>query len=1073
MKLLPDISAHILNLYTRAMNITDEPLPQLLFSETVVRLSRLLSIVYARDGSLDDEGLKHIVTNSPLKPNRNADHPQGNMFLSKTEITSFLFRASPVTSPGDIPATDVVSILAGMASVLSTLGLERKKAFILKEIVSILVPGLVQARKVGAAEMGIHPAAGLLALNNTNFDVNALDVGPGNLSESMRALLSLVGDTYGIQRTARYAVENKPADCSVSNDSVEAIAERTLRYADLHAYGDPFLKVDLLKSCISLSEALPDFHGVLLFTVDLLRTIKGAIMLSPGKYHAAPVLAQDEQARLYNNVKRTVGAAGMLGTPDLEAEYWDDFLVRGIDLVSLPDSQLPIRRSKQAAVDTNGENSPFIYNALAKTAVNRSESLLVAGEHGGLKVTLQNPFEFDVEIESLQLEGNGVPFQASVEGLWLAPLSLLERTVPVLATGEGTLTITGCIVKVRYCRSRRYPLFKKFWKPDVGSKFKRLGLAAKEPHRERPESWGSNSTSASTGLTTKGPDAETVTLNVIKEQPMLRIDSTSLSQSAIMVLEGETTSFDITISNISSSPADIVHFTFQDSTTRQFQSALQNKENLPADVYELEWQLVTKPVLRCRGDNDGSASIAPGAKATFTIDVFGKPGLFDAEIQIEYGYIGVSPSNLPENFYVRQITMPLTITVNASVDIVRCDMFPISGDFAWGNNKRRLESGEGNHSSNEGSLSEPESSSTSRSLTRQRESQFPSMLSRLGTETVDSGHCLLLLDIRNNWPNPLYISIFLDDQWMSTLPGNSHQGNDAPESIREVVDEIQPGHISRVALIIPRIFIQDPHRPIPSLNSGFKRQFVVSSHKLSYDTEVSNREVFWYREELLKHLRASWEDNIAGREGSIELRNIRLNDRMVDTLRFDEVDVTFSMESVDCEGNGTKNGQTAATVVQTGQSKYTVRTDAFLQLRVTIINRSLKPIHPLLRLQPCLSNQPHTAALELSKRVAWTGMLQRALPALAAGETSESTLGLTFFCRGEYEIGASVEEIRALSPQTSAGAKARAEGSGAGDDTKGANVEAPNVIHDAFESSAPSQRRVWYSRIPCTIFAQD
>ncbi|KAK2825747.1 hypothetical protein FQN49_007405, partial [Arthroderma sp. PD_2] len=43
--ILPDISNYILSLYNRAINITDEPLPQLVFSETVIRLAKLLATV--------------------------------------------------------------------------------------------------------------------------------------------------------------------------------------------------------------------------------------------------------------------------------------------------------------------------------------------------------------------------------------------------------------------------------------------------------------------------------------------------------------------------------------------------------------------------------------------------------------------------------------------------------------------------------------------------------------------------------------------------------------------------------------------------------------------------------------------------------------------------------------------------------------------------------------------------------------------------------------------------------------------------------------------------------------------
>ncbi|KAI5299173.1 hypothetical protein KEM56_003464 [Ascosphaera pollenicola] len=194
---LPDVANYILNLYMRATTITDDPVPQLIFSETVIRLSRILCAVHLRDGRLDDGALRHIILNDRIKLHRLPERPKDVISISKTDIASFLFRAIP-SSQLDVTFPDSVTILAGMASVLSTLGMERKKTFVLREMFSLLVPGLVQARKVGAAEMGVHPAAGLQVLNSTPFDLNALDYGTGNMEQGIRSLLSVISGVYGV-----------------------------------------------------------------------------------------------------------------------------------------------------------------------------------------------------------------------------------------------------------------------------------------------------------------------------------------------------------------------------------------------------------------------------------------------------------------------------------------------------------------------------------------------------------------------------------------------------------------------------------------------------------------------------------------------------------------------------------------------------------------------------------------------------------------------------------------------------------------------------------------------------------
>src|SRR5438034_5065351 len=291
--------------------------------------------------------------------------------------------------------------------------------------------------------------------------------------------------------------------------------------------------------------------------------------------------------------------------------------------------------------------------------------------------------------------------------------------------------------------------------------------------------------------------------------------------------------------------------------------------------------------------------------------------------------------------------------------------------------------------------------------------RHPPVLSGPKPSSFRSDHCLLLLDLRNAWPNPLSVSLSVKE----TIPGvevlSSSGDNLLPT--HEVNDNLQPGHMSRFVLVVPRIFLENPYQAIPVLNAGNRRQFVVSANTLTYEAEASSREIFWFREELLQCLRGSWREEASGREGEIELRSIRLSPRMIDALRIDDVEVAFSVRSFSPNGSDSDDGEIEAgeaTVIQSGRSKFTVKTNTFLTILISITNHSSKPIRPLLRLQPSLRNQPHTIALDLWKRFTWTGMLQRALPLLAARKMTTATLGVTVMCRGEYEIGASVEELR-------------------------------------------------------------
>ncbi|KDB26903.1 hypothetical protein H109_01307 [Trichophyton interdigitale MR816] len=1063
--ILPDISNYILSLYNRAINITDEPLPQLVFSETVIRLAKLLTTMQVRDGSLDADGLQHVVLNKPLERMSLPDQQRKSNTIRKTEITSFLFRALPSSLSSEVPVTDAVHIFIGVAAVLSPLGMERKRAFVLKELFSILIPGLVQARKIGAAEIGIHPAAGLSALSNASFDINALDIGPANMEAGLRSVLSLIGGVYGAKLTngrinSEWQNDGHGFDC----DSIEAIVERTFQNSALDKYGDLALKIEILKYCINFCEALPDFSGVLKFTVALLQAAKGTYMLTTDVQTGRPLLSPDEQTRLYNTVKRTVSVAHKLGVSNLEAEYWDDFLVRDV-LIQPSSAERPVRRTKQDfgvtfSAEKGGEKEPFIYNAFSKPLTPTAEAPLIAGEPATARVILQNPFDFELEIEHIQLEGEGIAFDASASNFLLAPFCLQEIGVTLLAAEEGVLKITGCTVKVKFCRERRFPIFKKVWKSVAETKLKRSGLAAKDPSLSRPTSWSSN-TSQGAIPSRKPPEATTLSANIIKAQPMIEVRSSSLLQSAIMMLEGETSMFEITLHNTSDCPADLLLFTFQDSTTAHLQAALNNKDNLPTEIYELEYQMLKRPPLRLRTSGAGQEipSLDPGESKTFTIEVLGKQGLRTATIQVDYACIGASPLELPDTFYTRQISIPLTVTVNASLNIARCEILPFNGHLEW----------IGGASSDKKSKKQPTTyaalpDSSTVSTGGRNDPQISPVISELGSKYTGSDYCLLLIDLRNSWPNPISAYLKVTDSTEEKF--DSSEAGASTLHLQEVSDILQPGHLSRFALAIPRIYLDNPHQKIPALNAANRRQFVVSANKLSYEAETAKREAFWLREKMFENLHGLWKDEVTGREGVIDFRAIVLTSRMISALRVDDIEPSFNLLPLQKTVDQASCSEQYPTILQTGQSRFSVSTDTFFNLQTTLFNRSLKPIHPIIRIQPTLRNQPYTVALELSRRLSCTGMLQRALPVLGPREQRQINLGITIHCAGEYEIRATVEEVKAANTIIEPTEEKAAP-----------SFDKYAYHHDSyqqsFDTNAPRQRRKWHSRLPCIITARE
>jgi hypothetical protein len=790
---------------------------------------------------------------------------------------------------------------------------------------------------------------------------------------------------------------------------------------------------------MSLCEALPDFQGVLNFTTMLLRM-------------ADMELTKEEQVRLSTTISRTVGAARKLGIAGVEADYWDQFLLRDIELVENATWKPPIPHNRSELMDSDvllsptsaieRENTPFIYNPFRASETSTTEQILVKGEPAEFKVTLQNPFEFEVEVESVVLDATGVDLSVHPAAVVIAPFRTYQVSVFATPNGTGEVSVTGCRIKVYGCKERFFPILTGgIDTREREVKTKRFGLKAAEPRVERPISHVSASGRGSMRQPpVLHPIPKTLSLTAVDSQPLLVVKNTSLSQSALMVLEGERRIFQITLKNLSAVEVDLLVFSFTDSTTGRIQQALSEKNNSAAETYELELMLEKKRAFvwhrpgrqRLPASPAPSDGLAPpqrlpkvstqdltkrkifvpaSGEATFEIEVLGKPGLTHGTIQADYSHLGRARSEVATRFYTRQVLYPVTVTVNASIELARVDFVPFSTDFV---------------------LSSPSPSSAA---------PFKQLFDRLGPDAKQAEYCLMLLDLRNAWPQPLRVRLALTD-------------DEGAESF-SAEDILQAGHTSRIILPVKRIFLANPYAPIPSI-SARQRQFVVSAHKISVEQERQSRESFWYREELLKRLTGSWEELGVERKGEVELRGIRLSPRMVETLRIEEVGVAVAVKDQPED------------VQRISPAKFIVKTDRFLTLTATVTNRTSRPVRPVVRLLPSIKNLPTPQAFELGRRLAINGILQSALDLLHPGESRTHETGFVMLAKGEYEISASVEEV--------VGGGAR--GGGDGGATGGGKEMA--VIEKADEDGRPldvlggkTGRRCWVCREVCLVVARD
>ncbi|CAD6501654.1 BgTH12-01904, partial [Blumeria graminis f. sp. triticale] len=991
--LFPDLTDRILNLYNRASTNTGESLPQFSYSESVIRFSKILTAIYLNGGLLNNDILQQAVLGTPSGTTLNVMTPRLNIRPARSEIATLLFRAFPTASSDNFSVVDRSIILSGIAAVLSSLGYRRKKALVIRELVSYLIHGLIQVRIKGAAEMGVHPAASLAALSSIqrkNSTEGFLDLNGDDLEVGVDAFLGLLGQSYGVVSFLASYEPNGQID-----DSNEAIISRILQNSSVRSYGNYKMKMDVLRSCLNISEALPDFRGILKFTADLLRTAGSGVAPGPRCRDASPSISCEEQIRLATNISRTLTSARNLGIDNLEAEYWDEFLLRGVEVEALPKSRLPISHTPSelpgGTTDvTSQEINPFIYNPFLRIPDSAAvDCLLIAGETATFKITLQNPFEFEVEIESLRLQSYGIECDSSSQKMVIGPYRTQILSITGRAKEPGQLKIVGCFIKIHGCRERRFPIFEDPWSPQREVKIRTIGISSLFKSKET-NSISTSQSSLDNFSNVIPPKPKIVSLNVINKQPVVIVKHTTLTQSAIMVLEGEQQVFSITLQNISvDTPVNLLLFSFKDSTQEPLQAILNNRNSEVTELYECELILTRKQSLRWKRTDDAMPFIAPGAMATFEIEVYGKPGLTSAIVQIDYAFLDAPVVEIQEKFYTRQVSVPLSVTVNSSIELVGVDVIPFSSSI-------------------------PRSLYANFGLQQKGESSFKS-----------EDYFLLLLDFKNTWSNQLTVCIEI-----------ANQGS--------IEEQILTGKTSRIMIPVRRMFVDHISAPIPSLNPSRQRQFVVGIGNSWAGSERAKRKAFWYREELLTSINGTWfSKSSPHRNGVIDLRSMKLTTRMIEAIKFDDLDIHLSIGS---------NLQ---------DSKVELSTGNFSELKIQIINKTPQSISSILRLQPSMRNQAQHYPQEISKRFVVNGLLQQCIPKIPGGGSIELRVGFIILAQGEYEINAVLEETRLQeSEDQTVSSKSNIE----------SQDRASEIINVGLGTK---ERQIWHLRKPLFILVRD
>lgn len=937
---LGDVAATILTYYDRAGTFAGEHLQTGIFSELILRLSKLQCAVLV---SAPDFTADEVFLQGKLDFLRRTSGVKGPAAVSRLILCETLFRAYPGPF-ADLTASHRSLILTGIASVLSALKMERKRAMVLKELVQVLIPSLQQARKLGAAELGIHPSSSLSYTNgmmfSTDQDANAV---------SVRALLAQLQSSYAICETEETSPSTQLVDGAngdINGKQHQVDYERILddvtvsiaRLASLDELGSLNLKVDILRTSIEFCEALPDLSGVAQNASLLLRTAGPHSSIDPTRRDALVTLANDEQARLANLIVTITTLAQERSADFVEPLYWDKFLVRSVQLVE-DDLTGKLIEHRKAEINAGSKNSFFLHEAFAKKAEKQEQrSIIVAEEPALVAVVLQNPYDFEIEVESINFVMADGELAVDPVQVMLGPRRLQEVICLATAKRSGEVKIRACKVRMIGCREEVFPIYNDDWQIGCHPRFKEAIKASTIP---------SALDRALAAQSQKLPQPAEVSLIIIPAQPVIVVDNVDLKSQSLTLLEGERTTFKITLRNASPSVnADFLHLSFEDSLTNSLRTSLLSKTLSRMDLYEIELEMSTNPIFSWkRLDGSDSDGIKAGDCATFEISVLGRAGVRDAKVFFDFAYLGEDRD--ASTFYTRQLVVDVNVSVSPCVEIQHFEVMRLGPTTA-------------------------------------KEED----LSRDG---AGSGLCLLVLDIRNAWSHALDVDLRLHSDVQS-------------ESNKDQSKMIPSNQTARFVLLMQKLFVKMSHAQIPWISSQSRRQFVVSTAAETASQQRAMREAFWYREELLKALTGSWRDTASGRQGRVNMRVLNLGQQHLESLRADDLEISYNVTPQDGNHEAVK---------RTGGSTFHVDARAFLSFRVDLANRSDKSIQVMLRMMPMVANQGADSSADMtSRRLMWSGVLQRPIPAIMPGESRTAELGFCVLSAGTYNVGVVAEEIR-------------------------------------------------------------
>ncbi|KAI9350234.1 transport protein Trs120 or TRAPPC9 TRAPP II complex subunit-domain-containing protein [Obelidium mucronatum] len=863
-------------------------------------------------------------------------------------------------------------------------------------------------------------------------------------------------------------------------------------------YGWPALQIQVLKECIQVAEAVDDHPYTIYFIIRLLRRLKrhlppadqhdladrleGVIlktlaksahdnqpeMLSPisGNF-PRPVDRSNEDTRLLPVMVRGV-VGGVAGMP----------LLRKMDVVIQPQRLVPLTHPISWLTGSlDSKTAPkelFLYNPTAEKGKKKKVTLVV-NELVYVDLVLANPFAFELDLKSILLRTSGIRFTPKPIATVIPPYTRAHH-VRVYGTPleSGTVHFHGCTVKMfgGCLEEELYPLKKALDDPKKKTKD---GKRKKQDEKER---FGKRPVHAHVVKQDKKPEAVngpdrswSVPVEVVPELPLLNvIKGSGIGLGALMIFEGERSSFTLDLENIGTIPINYLRVSFVETITTEVgnsESVEELEKIYERDVYEHNIRAFWLETADGDSNSQGRgasyfARIAPpkalqvidvvmnpGEKTTVHIGVFGKKMCTGGTIVFEYGsvsYPSQDQSESDENgvFFARQSLVPIILSVQNPLSLHNITVFNI-------NNREASVAVEDREISRAISL---EDLVIDHSGVNLRDSVTSEGIK--GGRRLNSEHFILSFDLQNLWTLPFEVSFDIyDDSDVSSSPVSTISVN------------LFPGTTKRIILPIKRIFLPVEQTILPIPLPTWKQFVVGRVEKLSYQEDKFQRLAFWLREALIGLgvggaplidpatgdymsdlvCGGSAEDGTVGGYGRVVVRwscgrgrsgrllRVRdfqlLDQEMVNCVTQEEISITTVAHT--CEGVVSDVGDSAAvaavvarpdlrllSVVEPESGRIRVKAHEFIALEWKLVNNRYSPITVCLRIQPVFGNIDSISEGDLEEksvscdgRMIYSGTLETPLPIVLSGRGGSTThqVAFMFLSRGVYSLVAHAEEV--------------------------------------------------------------